>query len=355
VESHPTNDPPAVETATPETKTADPSPAPVGDKPDAKTEPKADETIADVTRNVLDESRKRLAKADPASTPDAKAKTEKPAEGDAKAEPAKAESKAEPEPPFHKHPRWIDLNGKYKTAKEQVSTLETQLGELKPLAEMGKSVQDFMAENHLSAEEFKYGQGIMALMKHAPDKALEALEDLREQLMVHLGKALPADLQERVDAGEISEAAAKELLAAKRTGESAQAKAERLEADSRKGQQEQETKAVKTATDEWWAALKARDPDLGKIDTMVVDRLTSLVAQHRATVKTPITPKIAVEMCQKAYDDVKAKLKAIAPPKLPVTPLRSEASKHGPAQASVAPKSMLDVTKAVLSKTRGGA
>lgn len=343
------------EVITTETQTppADSSSASVA-KGDASPAPEAPKNIGDVVRNVLTESRKEAAKkAEAASSPDAKPNEQKPSKDEGKSEPGKPESKDEP--PFHKHPRWVDLNTKYKTANAEVERLTAQTTLLQPLAEIGKSVQQFMAENHVSEDEFKYGQAIMGLMKTDPEAAMEVIEDLRDRLSVHLGRTLPKDLQDRVEAGEVSEAAAKELLQARSKGAAAEARATQLETSKSTEAQQRTATEIKTETTKWWTEIKGKDPDVDKIADMVNDKLTAIVAAHRSKADAPaITAVMARQFCQDAYDAVKAKLKSIVPPKPTVQPLRSETTNQSPAQASTAPKTMLDVTRSVLARTRGG-
>jgi len=345
-----TSETPVTET---QTQTAESSPAPVAES-DAKPAPEAPKEIKDVVRNVLTESRKEAAKkAETASTPEAKPNEQKSSKDDGKSEPGKPETKDEP--PFHKHPRWVDLNTKYKTANAEVERLTAQVAEVTPLAEIGKSVQQFMAENHVSEDEFKYGQAIMGLMKTDPEAAMEVVEDLRNRLAIHLGRELPKDLQDRVEAGEISEAAAKELLTARSTSAKAQARATQLETSNTAETQQRAAAEIKTETTKWWTEIKAKDPDVDKIADMVNDKLTALVAAHRSQKEAPaITAALARKMCQDAYDAVKANLKKVIPPKPEVKPLRTETTNQSPAQASKAPQTMLDVTRQVLAKTRGG-
>lgn len=347
--------PAATTTQTP----ADSSPASPAD--DAGAEPadqavkpadteKQPDTISDAVRNVLSESRKKRDKADESPTPGQNAKG-KDAEAKPKSETDESDAEGKP-PPFHQHPRWKKLNADFKALEASTAA---KVAELEPLAEVGRSWQKFMTDTGLSQKEVEYGQSIMALMRSAPEDALEVIEDLAVQLRVHVGKALPKDLQEKVDSGEISEEFAKKYHQERVGKTAAEARAKETEGKSVEEQTVRRDRERKAAVDEWFAQAKTKDPDFDKLTPMVNDRI-AVLARARKADAGPIEPKEAVEICKQALEDVRKHIKALVPTKTAVEPKRTEHSAPGTgtSQARTAPKTMLDVTRQVLAESRGG-
>lgn len=349
---------PAEQTSDAESSSATPAeagdPAQSGEKPDAQKSTEQPK-LADALRNVLDESRKKSAKADDGSPPDPKAQGK-----DAEAAKTASETDAtaadgEKPPPFHNHPRWKKLQENYAKEKQTATEHATKLKELEPFAEIGRNFSTFRDANGLTDKDVEYGQGLMALMKTKPEDALAVLDDLRTQLSIHLGKELPKDLHEAVEKGEITEAYAKQLHT-ERTGRKA---SETQQRESEAAKAERETKEVetarKTAITNWFTEQRTKDPDFSKIKALVTDRLTALAQARLAKDQTAVTAKEARELATKALADVKAQLKGLVPGKPAVEPKRTETSSpgSGSSQAGTAPKTMLDVTRSVLAQTRG--
>lgn len=346
-----------------QTQVAESSPADPGKAGDAAQEgetPAADKSdaqpkLSDALRNVLDESRKKGAKADDGSTPDPKANGKDAEAGKAKSETDEAAAEGEKPPPFNKHPRWIKLNANHAEVTKTANAHAAKITEMEPLAAIGRNFTKFRDENGLSDKDVEYGQGLVALIKKDPEGALEVIEGLRTQLAVHLGKEIPKDLQEAVDKGEITEAYAKQLHQERAGRKASETRVQESEAQKAERVQTEAETARRTAINTWFGEQRTKDPDFTKLKDMVADRLTSLAQARMAKDQRPVMPTEAVELCKQALTDVKARLKGVMPAKPAVEPKRTESSSpgNGSSQVSKAPGSLHDVLKATLAKTRG--
>jgi hypothetical protein len=235
----------------------------------------------------------------------------------AAAEAAAAEAEADDSAlPFHNHPRWQQV------LRERDA--------LRPDAESYQAIETFLQDNGVTAEEAAEGYQVMALLKRndpaSLQQALEWFEPRVQALRDALGADLPADLQQRVDDGELDADVAAELAASRATL-ALSARAE--EAGTRRSEEARQAEAVHqaatavvTAVDQWEAQIKKTDPDYAKKAEMVATTIT-------ATMATSPTAEEAVKIAQAAYEKVNGTFAALRPPPKAVntiTPAGSSAS-----------------------------
>lgn len=302
----------------------------------------ADKTPLDVVRSVLKPAEPEKKPDTPASTPDpasSKIDSTPPAkEGDGKDLPPLTPEE-EAKLPFHKHPRWQEMVQQRNTARARVVELE------EPARQFGL-VQEFMTKNQLSPPEMADGFAVMAMMRNEPAKAIPVLEDYLQQLRIITGEALPKDLQERVDKGEITDEAAKELLTTRMRAASSEAEANRNKEVARVNQDQNQRTQNANAVNAWEAQTKQADPDYDKKRPFIVDAIRAATAGVKVA-----SPAQAVEIAKKAYDAVNERFKGLVPrasvPTSP-TPRSSDATSSAKVVAGD-PKSPLDVVKRALS------
>lgn len=279
----------------------------------AKAEP---ESLFDAVTSALET---KDTDASPAS--DRAEEGKKPADGEAE-EADKADAD-EPEVPqeFHKHPAW--------------QRLIRSRDELKGPAEQYRKIESFMEAQRLAPEEVVEGYRVMALLKNDPAKALEVLSGYVDQLSGLTGRTLPDDLAEKVRRGQVDRATAEELarqraqgrLTEQQLAEQRQQAAERLVAETRS--------QVKTAVERAEASVRERDPDYGKKEELVRDRIRAIVQEIG---QPPQTVDDAVALYKMAYRDVNARMKTFMPPKQD----RTSPSASSSATATDAPPKTLE-------------
>jgi hypothetical protein len=274
-----------------------------------------------------------------ASDPDA-AKTD--ADGDkAKGDGTdEAKEKEDEPPPFHEHPAWQKQLAKTRTAQAEAEAL-------KPKAEHYDRMMGFIQEQNLDVPEVNAGFEIMALMKNDPAAALEKLRPYFTALQSMVGEVLPNDLAEKVQTGELTEDAAKEL-ATLRSGK-AQSEAERARAAEREAQGAA-TRAltdIGAAVTGWENAWAAEDPDYPKLKTFVRDRAAALLADAQRAGKPVKSGDEAVALLKEAKAQIVKEFGSAVPkPKGIAAPVESNAS----VKATAEPQSTLDAINLGISR-----
>lgn len=292
-------------------------------------EMKSEDAEASSTDGKGEEGNEAVAKTDEAAPPE---KTPE--------EVAKEEEAADAKLPFHKHPRWQKIKGERDQFKQKSTEFEAKLAEVAPKAEQLDRIGTFMRENELTAEEVQKGFEIMALMKHNPQAALERLMPHLEVLELASGRKLPKDLQERVDAGEVTPDIAHEAARARMEAAAARSRVERTEQVIQQDRAREASMAMKTAVDGWENSVKASDPDYSHIQSFVIDRIRVLMAQQ-----SPRTPDEAVALAKRAYEDVKASMRRVLPPRTQTRPMTSDKSST---TAAAVPTNLEDVVRLAL-------
>ena len=227
------------------------------------------------------------------------------------------------------------LLGKVKSVSQERDTLAPKAAEYDKFA-------TFVQNAKLSQEDVQTTFRLAALVRNEPEKALEQLTPIYQQLQQLVGNVLPAELQERVRLGYISETDARELhrsrtsakLANTRTEETRRETAEREENDRRTKLISDVSSAVST----WETAKKTSDPDWH----LKADRIDQLVRLEVYEKGYPQNPKAGVEMIEKIYDTVTKELRKFSP-----KPQAKDPSKPGGSSASTVaePKSLLDAVR----------
>lgn len=218
---------------------------------------------------------------------------------------AESETSDDVDPPFHEHPRWKQLIGKNR--------------ELENRAKVVDDLESNIHEAGLEMTDVDQGIELMRLLKHEPEKALEALAPVIQQLQRFNGQGdLPENLQADVDAGRITEEYAHQLAKEQTRSEFYRSQTtqirdrvatERTEAEQRAA--EEATTQVKTSVDAWEEDWKAKDPDFDKKHRRVRERVLALTMEEGH----PTTPEGALAVAKRALKEVNDEIKALLPPK----------------------------------------
>lgn len=347
----------AVEAVTTETTEVEPGggtgvvePSP---EPEAATEaapeadaPKAEDKPADPPKRSLQDVVQDALKTDSAKkddeapvNPDAKPKPEEVKAEDAE---GKTEGKVEEDPDadiaaFKDHPRWQQMTKERDEYKAEVETLKG------PAEEFGK-IQNFMSQHNVPAEEVAEAMTIVAMMKN-PDTVKDAvtrLQALADQGRAFLGEGIDADLQQRVDDGEISEAFAKEMTkqratanATRQAAEAAQRRAEQATQTVTETQRASAMDQVRNRATNFLAAKQSTDPDFA----LKAPFLQNAIAARRAAHQGEMTPEVGEKIVAEAYDEVTKNLLAVKPKPQP-TPKAPSSTSPGSGSAPANPKSL---------------
>lgn len=247
-----------------------------------------DKDLLSVVRDVVKESRET---SDPAS----------PAEGETEEttgqEPKKQDDDENfTDTPFHKHPRFQQLLRQRNTFKQD--------------AERYHNVERFLDEAGLTAEEAADVMTIAGLAKTNPAEAWKQVKPWVQNLLIASGEALPDDLRERVQNGEMSQEAALELSRAKARNASAEAARSFREQQDERRTATAHVNSLRQSAQDWEAERRRKDPNFAKKETDVLKEVLFL----QQTEGKPNTREGVVDQLQRAYKAVNTALKPAPAP-----------------------------------------
>ncbi|CAB4163748.1 hypothetical protein UFOVP806_47 [uncultured Caudovirales phage] len=249
---------------------------------------------------------------------------------------------------FKDHPRFIALRQEALQSRAAVKAFESQVQPLRESAERLTAISSFVNGNGISENEFVEGLEIMAALKNNPLEAARLLAPHIATLNQFTGDALPKALQDRVADGELSEAAAREIVRAQTQASIAQAQAQRVTQEQQQAQAQRNIAEAGNAVSAWESSVAKSDVDYAKKQPMVIRLI-----QAEAALRQPRTPAEAVALAQRCYADVnKNFVTQVAKPATKPTPSTMTSST---ARTIVLPKpkSLLDGVGQVLAGFRG--
>lgn len=260
--------------------------------------------------------------------------------------------------PLETDPTEDELKGMHPRTQKRVGRLLAQRNEaratvatLQPNADRWQQFDGYLRKNDLAGEDVNLLLGIGAALRRGDFKAFRdgvmPYVDLANQA---LGDALPADLQAKVDAGEIAADAAKELSTTRFANARLQSEATARETAATATRQAEESNrtfhTVSTAVTEWEQGIKARDPDYDRKAKLVERFSIALVAEKGR----PTTAAAAVKLAQDAYDEASRTYAAMRPAPVPTRPAPSSAA--GPTTARREPTSLMEAAMQGLERSR---
>lgn len=229
---------------------------------------------------------------------------------------------------------------------EHVKAIEARDAEIASLktrtAEYDK-VLDYIKQTKLTPEDLDNGIGIMSLIKQGrPHEAYERLVPIVSQLQRIIGLDLPADLQEQVRAGYLTEQHARELASSRsRAHFSDLREKESREAQTVEAQQATRHRMVQdaaTAAENWERQKQAKDPDWSKKSGRVQD-LVKLEVFEKGY---PTSGAAVVEMLERVHKRVTDEIRSFQPkPNGVRPPPNGQASARSVAE----PKTMLEAIR----------
>lgn len=234
---------------------------------------------------------------------------------------------------------------------KQRNEARTEAETLKPAAARWQQMDGYLKRHDLAAEDVNLLLGVGAALRRGDFKAfLDGVSPYVDLARQNLGLTLPADLQSKVDEGEISTEAATELSVTRLTNArlADQAKANTVAAQTA-AQAEQQTRlatSVNAAVTSWEAEVKSRDPDYAKKAATVLRFSQALMAEHGS----PRTPEAAVALAKRAYDEANDVFKGALPPPVATRPAPVGARAVNNARAE--PRTLMEAARLGLERSR---
>ena len=336
----------------------DPSTVAAGDEPVVETTTQdvnpAESSAADQgVKSTLDAVNSALGEHEASPGPDEQA----PKEPDPKTPPAEKPDLSEEDLKLSKgaQRRIRDLVEERKTVEAQVAPLRQELDAIKPKAEQFEQISGFMREHNISQDHLSNALGLTAMLNKGEfERALPILETLYNQVREQAGEVLPADLQQRVALGYITEADAKKLHKAEKTATSVQQKAERerqtVEERDRQTAHDTMVTGATTAADKWSKEQATSDPDWNQKHKLVTEKM-ELILHRNGPKGFPRTEQDVRKLLDQAKKDVEAEVGVFRPkPK----PIDFVAGGSVSPRSVAKPKSVLEALEAGLAKSNGG-
>ena len=193
--------------------------------------------------------------------------------------------------------------------RDEAQAAAKQVDTYRQGAEAFDRMHKFVQKAGLSSDEVNTGLNIMRAMKNNPAEALELLTPYITQLNQVVGEVLPADLQAKVQKGEIDEATAKELSRSRA--------ANRINTDmnTRNAEQQQIQRqtdfanSVGAAMSAWESNWKQTDPDYAVLQPYVSSEIELRLRRG----EVPRSVQEAQAMGERILGEVRAKLKKFKP------------------------------------------
>lgn len=150
-----------------------------------------------------------------------------------------------------------------------------------------RNIRTFMAEAQLAdgevAELFEVGRLLKSNDVAAYERALDIVLPIAQQLLEATGRSLPKDLNEKVENGEFTEDAARELAAQRARATTAERRAQQVTQRTQAQEQAQQVTAtqssIQMAVASWTERVKVSDPDFGLKADAMRDAALALIAE----------------------------------------------------------------------------
>lgn len=221
-----------------------------------------------------------------------------------------------------------------------------KLEALEPDAQNFRQIRTFMDQNKLADEDtanlFRFGAHLRA---GRFEEAFEIVAPIMQTILEATGRSIPRDLRGRVETGEMTEEAARQLARERTARVQAETEAARVSAEVETDRKKQHVEAVRQATREWEARVRATDMDFDLKAEAMARFATALVAERGL----PANPEEAVAFAQRAYDEASNFLRAARPAPKATRPAPPSGTSQSRVASGPAPSSLQEAVLAGLS------
>ena len=231
-----------------------------------------------------------------------------------------------------------------------------RIKDLEPVAEQMDSLQNFMREKNLTAQNVSEYMvlGGLALSDDIEDNrtALNKINEYKALLEQRLGEVVPDDLQKKVDDGLLDEESAREVSLSRANSQRATSIAQRAEetVETNRGEMKQKdvdaaAVVINTAISDWQRQKVATDPDFERKSPFLQDKIRAKVAEAGGRV---LDREQALSIAEKAYEEVGEQVKMFSPVKAPEAK-KVLSSNGGQGNMTSAPKTPLEAAQQSLA------
>jgi len=244
--------------------------------------------------------------------------------------------------------------------RKQILRLLKQRGELRetvaqfeamrPAAEIGEQMQAFAQVNNLSGDDVAQVMQLAAMLRHGDYAAFyKAVSPFVRTAQEYLGIALPKDLRDRVAAGHMSEATAKEFARTRMDEQRGRVEVrqqqESLSAQHIRNVQNQ----VASSVSNYERQLSANDPDYKAKAASVRRTAQAMLLERGGTIASV---QDALEITKAAYDEVNATIRRQRPS--PAATSRMPNGNGSTMSVTTETKSLMEAAMQGLARARNG-
>jgi hypothetical protein len=232
---------------------------------------------------------------------------------------------------------------------QQRDEARTQLTQAEPELAQHRQLQGYLREHELAPDDVNMLLGVGACLRRGDFKGfLAGVMPYVQASEEALGLRLPPDLQQQVNDGLVSEAAAKELIQTRHRAHQAEFRVQQDAEVRGRQSQEQQVLTVRQTIDNWEAETRRKDPDY-PAKAAAVRRIGQALLQERGA---PRTAEEARSLVQAAYDEATTMLVKARPAPQPTR--RTPSGIHGTtAPGAHEPKTPMEVARAALAQMHG--
>lgn len=221
-----------------------------------------------------------------------------------------------------------------------------ELEAVRPDATNYQQIRSFMEANQLQDREvadlFQLGADLKSGNPERLGKFLDRVMPFVQQALEATGRELPKDLREQVDAGEMTEDAAKAFSQSRTQAAYTQTQLERATQQQEQQRQMEAQRSVNAAITDWQSQMRQTDPDFD-LKAEAMGRVAQALVAEKGLPKTPAE---AVEYARVAHAEASRFVTAAKPAPKPSRPTPS----HSASRSGLAPSatSLADVINQAL-------
>lgn len=347
----PSSTPPSEPTSSPAPDSAAPSPSPAAEPSQDTSGQSAKETMLDAVLKVVPATTESDDIRDPNAPASPDTPKDKPDDGQAEADTDEGEDDdTEPEANAASAVIRKKFNKLLRQRRELRETV-TQLETLRPSAEIGSQLESFARDNDLAADDIVRGLGIMAALRRGDWQTFyDGIAKPMRMAQEYLGHAIPADLRQQVEQGQMTEATARQMARMRMDQQMShvtqQAEQVRTSQRTLALTQDSVTRSV-TAFEQ---QLSANDPDYGR-KAHLVKRAAQAKLQERGGFISNAEEALAIT--KEAYDEVNTAIRKLQP--APHATARQPNGNGQTRQARAEPGSLMEAALQGLERSKNGA
>jgi hypothetical protein len=222
-----------------------------------------------------------------------------------------------------------------------------ELEAIQPDAESYRQIRSYMDKNNLADEDtrqlFQFGAH---LRSGNFEEAFKIAAPFMQVILEGSGRAVPSDLRDRVQSGEITEEMARQVGRERYARMASDQLRERQTQQFQTQQTTASQQAIRQASAQWEQEIRLTDPDFDLKADAVKSFATALVQQHGL----PKTPQEAIEYAKQAYAQANKLLGAARPKPKPTRPAPASGTSQSRANTAPAFGSMEEAIRAGLEK-----